>query len=318
MNEIKCPKCGTMFQINETDYESIVRQIRNKEFEREITTREEQHKIDKENAIKMNREHSILKFENVNFEELIEINDEIKMLNLEIINEKKCQNILFYLFEKEFIKFLENKTLDDIRNLQDIAGEDIESYNIDMTDLQSLENCILFIQELTKMKNSNLKNFCDNFIELIKKPNFSNLETNIEKISQKFPVLSTLYSEQFNKDFLAKKNIEKIYDNSSFNIKYNNSEYFCEVDYDYINKNKEKKKFEDILDYKDNALMRKKDNKKDNTFYDICVKFVEIIRQISKIIKSLNIISNKGYYEYLNYKITIIKGKVECLKFEMR
>ena len=256
------------------------------------------------------------KFENVNFEELIEINDEIKMLNLEIINEKKCQNILFYLFEKEFIKFLENKTLDDIRNLQDIAGEDIESYNIDMTDLQSLENCILFIQELTKMKNSNLKNFCDNFIELIKKPNFSNLETNVKNISQKFPLLSTLYSDQFNKDFLARKNIEHIYDNSSFDIKYNNSEYFCEVDYDYINKNKEKKKFEDILDYKDNALMRKKDNKKDNTFYDICVKFVEIIRQISKIIKSLNIISNKGYYEYLNYKITIIKGKVECLKFE--
>ena len=140
------------------------------------------------------------------------------MLNLEIINEKKCQNILFYLFEKEFINFLENKTLDEIRNLQDFAGEDIESYNIDMTDLQSLENCILFIQELTKMKNLNLKNFCDNFIELIKKPNFSNLETNIEKISQKFPVLSTLYSEQFNKDFLAKKNIEKIYDNSSLKI----------------------------------------------------------------------------------------------------
>ena len=160
-----------------------------------------------------------------------------------------------------------------------------------MTDLQSLENCILFIQELTKMKNLNLKNFCDNFIELIKKPNFSNLETNIEKISQKFPVLSTLYSEQFNKDFLAKKNIEKIYDNSSFNIKYNNSEYFCEVDYDYINKNKEKKKFEDILDYKDNALMRKKDDTKENDFYNICVKFVEIIRQISKIIKFLNIMN---------------------------
>ena len=34
MNEIKCPKCGTVFQINETDYDSIVKQIRDSEFEK--------------------------------------------------------------------------------------------------------------------------------------------------------------------------------------------------------------------------------------------------------------------------------------------
>ena len=53
MNEIKCPKCGTQFQISESDYESIVKQIRDKEFEKEITLRDNQHKIDKENAIKI-------------------------------------------------------------------------------------------------------------------------------------------------------------------------------------------------------------------------------------------------------------------------
>ena len=31
-NEIKCPKCGTVFQINENDYESILAQIKNHEF----------------------------------------------------------------------------------------------------------------------------------------------------------------------------------------------------------------------------------------------------------------------------------------------
>lgn len=53
MNEIKCPKCGTMFQINETDYETIVRQIRNKEFEKEIERIHEEHKKDLENQIKL-------------------------------------------------------------------------------------------------------------------------------------------------------------------------------------------------------------------------------------------------------------------------
>ena len=53
MNEIKCPKCGTVFQINETDYESIAKQIRDKEFETEINRREEQYKKDKESSIKL-------------------------------------------------------------------------------------------------------------------------------------------------------------------------------------------------------------------------------------------------------------------------
>lgn len=36
MNEIKCPGCGKVFQIDEKDYDSIVKQIRNHEFEEEI------------------------------------------------------------------------------------------------------------------------------------------------------------------------------------------------------------------------------------------------------------------------------------------
>lgn len=53
MNEIKCPKCGTVFQINETDYESIVRQIRNDEFDREMAIREKQFEKDKDSAVSL-------------------------------------------------------------------------------------------------------------------------------------------------------------------------------------------------------------------------------------------------------------------------
>ncbi len=57
MNEIKCPNCGKVFQIDEGDYESIVRQIRNSEFEKEINSREIQYTKDKENAIKLAEAH---------------------------------------------------------------------------------------------------------------------------------------------------------------------------------------------------------------------------------------------------------------------
>lgn len=40
MNEIKCPKCGTAFTINEMDYNSIVKQIRDHEFHKEVEEKE--------------------------------------------------------------------------------------------------------------------------------------------------------------------------------------------------------------------------------------------------------------------------------------
>lgn len=57
MNEIKCPNCGTIFKIDETEYDSIVKQIRDKEFEKEISLKEQEHTKDKESAVKLAEAH---------------------------------------------------------------------------------------------------------------------------------------------------------------------------------------------------------------------------------------------------------------------
>ncbi|MBR3152511.1 MAG: DUF2130 domain-containing protein, partial [Clostridia bacterium] len=57
MNEIKCPSCGKVFQIDESSYDSIVKQIRDKEFEKEISSRDEHYKSEKENAVKIAEAH---------------------------------------------------------------------------------------------------------------------------------------------------------------------------------------------------------------------------------------------------------------------
>lgn len=57
MNEIKCPNCGKVFQIDETSYESILKQIRDEEFHKEIDSREKQFSKEKENAIKLAEAH---------------------------------------------------------------------------------------------------------------------------------------------------------------------------------------------------------------------------------------------------------------------
>ena len=40
MQEIKCPNCGTVFQVDESGYAQIVQQVRDKEFDRELKRRE--------------------------------------------------------------------------------------------------------------------------------------------------------------------------------------------------------------------------------------------------------------------------------------
>ena len=45
MKELKCPKCGNAFVVDEADYASIVNQVKNAEFNEELNRRvEELHK----------------------------------------------------------------------------------------------------------------------------------------------------------------------------------------------------------------------------------------------------------------------------------
>lgn len=55
MQEIKCPKCGEVFQVDESGYAAIVKQVRDHEFAKEIETRTRQMTQDKENAVQIAR-----------------------------------------------------------------------------------------------------------------------------------------------------------------------------------------------------------------------------------------------------------------------
>ncbi len=55
MQEIKCPNCGEFFAVDETGYAQIVRQIRDKEFEKELKRREKDFMDMKESDLKLAR-----------------------------------------------------------------------------------------------------------------------------------------------------------------------------------------------------------------------------------------------------------------------
>lgn len=71
MQEIKCPKCGEVFQVDESGYAAIVKQVRDKEFEKEVSAHEKQFIAEKESAIKLAKaETEKAFFETLNKKEL--------------------------------------------------------------------------------------------------------------------------------------------------------------------------------------------------------------------------------------------------------
>lgn len=121
MNEIKCPNCGKVFQISETDYLTIVKQIRDKEFDKEISSREEQHNRDKENAVKLAEAHIKEELTNNLNKKDLEINElknEIKVI------EESTKNKI----EKEYQDELNKKLLEisELTNKLDLVKSQSE------------------------------------------------------------------------------------------------------------------------------------------------------------------------------------------------
>ena len=159
MNELKCPNCGTVFQIDEQDYESIVKQIRDKGFEKEITIREAQFRNDKEQALKL----AEAKAEKDLADELNKKEFEIASLKNELkLKETETENRL----EKKYSEELNRKVVEitELKNeiklkdtekelaLKDIVNEkdkEIDSLN---TRLESNKNEFLVKEQSLKDK----------------------------------------------------------------------------------------------------------------------------------------------------------------------
>lgn len=55
MQEIRCPKCGEVFQVDETGYDQIAQQVRDKEFEKELERRKSELNAKHERSLEIIR-----------------------------------------------------------------------------------------------------------------------------------------------------------------------------------------------------------------------------------------------------------------------
>lgn len=113
MNEIKCPACGEIFQVDESGYASILKQVKDKEFEKELKnqTKLELNKVSENFAQRLGEKNNQIQ----ELEKQIELSKKDAVINLnKAINDASTKHQQ-EMFEKEqIIKGLENR-LNDIQ-----------------------------------------------------------------------------------------------------------------------------------------------------------------------------------------------------------
>ncbi len=168
MAEIKCPKCGEVFSVDETDYNEIKNQIRDKIFKEEVENRIkmelsninkdfdiERKDIESKNNIlisELNSKISALqsKIENYEKDKVIAVNDALNK-NTELINKKDIEIVKL----NDKIRSLEVETQNKVNNAILEKNEQIKDLNYKI--------------EIMKSENEmNIKNINDKNNEMLK------------------------------------------------------------------------------------------------------------------------------------------------------
>ena len=158
MNEIKCPKCGTTFQIDESYYDSIIKQIKTKEFNQELEKREQLILNEQKNAIKLQEITLEKEFNNKIQEKELEISKLTnKLESIEKEKQEKIDNTKSYLeniYQEKYNKL--NLKIVDLEN--SLKLKEMENKN----NLNELKNKLEIENKEYKIKEQNIKEVYEN------------------------------------------------------------------------------------------------------------------------------------------------------------
>ena len=174
MHEIKCPNCGTVFQIDEMDYQNVVKQIRDQEFEKEISEREKQYKIEKESAVELVKSKIEKEYQEKFTEQRLEI---VELKNKIVLQDKESTlTIQNALSKKESeistlsnqLELLKNDFLMKEKNLKETYEEKLKDREEQISYYRDFK-----AKQSTKMIGESLEVHCSNEFNKLR-PLFSN------------------------------------------------------------------------------------------------------------------------------------------------
>lgn len=241
MNELKCPKCGTVFKIDENDYESILSQVRNDEFNKLVLEKERQYKNEKESELKiikteLDREHfleitqkdkeiddlknklnvqhekNISEIENVKIKTLASSKDEVNQLELELATLRKELENNKDKYEATLSKINEQKNL-EVENIKSATetryNKEIKELELKVSNLQHdlASNKSQYDSEISKIKSEkelevkNVKSDTENLYN----EEINNLKLKISNLEGDIKLKDSLKQQEFEKINLEKE-----------------------------------------------------------------------------------------------------------------
>ena len=120
MKEIKCPKCGEVFSVDESDYNAIVKQIRDKTFKEEIDERIRIELNNKNNEFELKKKD----IEANSAKEVLALTKQIEILNNKLENYENEKKLAINEEKSKAQELLNNKEL-EINNLKN----EVKSFN---------------------------------------------------------------------------------------------------------------------------------------------------------------------------------------------
>ena len=254
MNEIKCPHCGKVFQIDESSYESIVKQIRDHEFDKEIEKYEKQFEHDKENAIeKVKRDTE---------KELLDQINKLTLNNTKLENDLKLKDSENKL-EIEKAVSEKDKSIDDLKSQIELSKKEYELKEKSINEshakeLKQKDEMIEYYKDLktslsTKMVGETLEQHCqiefNRLRPLFPKAYFE--KDNDAKTGSKGDFIYRDYDEDGTE--IISIMFEMKNENDTTATKHKNEDFFKELDKDRNEKNCEYAVLVSLLE-KDNEL----------------------------------------------------------------
>ena len=171
MNEIKCPKCGEVFQVDEAGYAAIVRQVHDKEFDKQIRQSEESLKAQQKSAVEL----AVAK----EWMTITEVDNEIERLKFLLDQQKKDSEFEIKIAlqdkEKEIDKL--NNEIELNRKNYELQSSSLKEQHIKELEMKDevIEQYRDFkLRQSTKMIGESLEKHCETEFEKLRATGFRN------------------------------------------------------------------------------------------------------------------------------------------------
>ena len=256
MQEIKCPKCGEIFQVDESGYSAIVKQVRDSEFSKEVENLKSQFESDKKNALELSKLEAQRNLdEKINQKEIqiAQLKTELESLEL---SKKNQIELALSNKDKEIIELknkLENFNKDKELELNKIINENELSKKEYQLKEQSIkeqyENKLRFKEEeierykdfkaklSTKMIGETLEQHCEIEFNKLRATAFKNAYFEKDNDIKSGSKGDYIYREYDNETEFISIMFEMKNESDTTSTKKKNEDFFKELDKDRREKN---------------------------------------------------------------------------------